>query len=77
MHTAFHGIVRLNEGYTVSVPRTKLNVLVMLTMVLAGEVTDLYPSRGYTHPVTGAIEVPHTQLAKPSFDQKLFGRSHS
>ena len=40
-------------------------------------VTDLYPSRGGTHPVTGAIAVPHTQLAKPSFDQKLFGRSHS
>ena len=32
-------------------------------------VTDLYPSRGYTHPVTRAIEVKcHTQLAKLSSD---------
>ena len=36
-------------------------------------VTDLYPSRGYTHPVTRAIDSKHhTQLAKLSFDQSTF-----
>ena len=69
MHTEFQRcLVRpLNAGYTVSVRRTRLNVLlirlivlVLLTLALAGEsVADLYPSRGYTHPVTRAVEVSH------------------
>ena len=28
---------------------------------ISSGVTDLYPSRGYTHPVTRAIEVSHTR----------------
>ena len=35
-------------------------------------VTYLYPSRGYTHPVSRAIEVSYKQLAKLSFDRKTF-----
>ena len=35
-------------------------------------VTDLYLSRGYTHPITREIEVSHTQLAKLSFYPKPF-----
>ena len=36
-------------------------------------VTDLYPPRGYTHPVTRAIDSKHhTQLAKLSFHQSTF-----
>ena len=38
------GFVPLNPGYTVSVGRTMLNVLVLLTLALSTEVTDLYPS---------------------------------
>ena len=53
------GFVPLYAGYTVSVRRTRLNVLVLSILALAGEFTDLYPSRGYTHPVTRAIEVSH------------------
>ena len=35
-------------------------------------VTDLYPSRGYTHPVTRAIEVLPNAACKLSFDQTSF-----
>ena len=38
---------------------------------ISREVTDLYPSRGYTHPVTRAIEVSHA-ARKPSCDQETF-----
>ena len=41
-------------------------------------VTDLYPSPGYTHPVTRAIEVSHSHPAcKAEFwPNSFFGRSH-
>ena len=72
------GFVLLNAGYTVSVHGTRLNALVLVTVVLAAESPTCILSRGYTHPVTGAIEVSHAALAKLSFDQKfLSGRCHS
>ena len=39
--------------------------------------TDLYPSRGYTHPVTCAIEVSHSACARLSFIKNHFCPSHS
>ena len=49
----------LNAGYTVSARRTRLNVLVPVDPGISRGVTDLYHSRGYTHPATHAIEVSH------------------
>ena len=60
------GFVPLNAGYTVSVRRTKLNVLVLLTLALAGE-----------SPTCILHEGIHTQLAKLSLIKILIGRSHS
>ena len=66
------GFVPLNAGYTVSVRRTRLDVLILLTLALISRgVTDMYPSRGYTHPVTRAIEVSHA-ACKAEFGQKSF-----
>ena len=52
------GSVPLNAGYTVSVRRTRLNVLVLLTLALAGE-SPTHILREGTHPATRAIEVSH------------------
>ena len=77
MHSEFHTYVChvwfCPPRYTVSVSKTRLNVLVLLTLAfnISREVTDLYPSRGYTHPVTRAIEVSHA-ARKPSCDQETF-----
>ena len=53
------GFVPLNVGYTVSVSRARLNVLVLLTLALAGESPTCILPRGYPHRVTPAIEVSH------------------
>ena len=50
------GFVPLNAGYTISVCRTRLDVLVLLTLVLSGEPPTCILHEG-THPVTRAIEV--------------------
>ena len=50
--------VPLNAGYTVSVRRTRLNVLVLLTLAIAGESPTCILHED-THPVTRAIEVSH------------------
>ena len=47
-----------HAGYTVSVRRTRLYVLVLLTLVLAGESPTCILHEG-THPVIRAIEVSH------------------
>ena len=68
-----------DEEQVIQSPRaeTRLNVSSPVDPGIGRGVMDLYPSRGYTHPVTRAIEY-HTQLAKLTFDQKfLFGRSHT
>ena len=65
-HLLFHayrlpqmsGFVPLNADYTVSERRTRLNVLVLLTLVLAGESPTCILHKGI-HPVTRAIEVSH------------------
>ena len=54
------GFVPLNAGYTVSVRRVRLNVLVLLTLAIAGESPTCILHQG-THTVTRAIEV--TQAA--------------
>ena len=56
------GFVPLNAGYTVSVRRTRSNVLVLLVLALAGESPTCILHEGilgYTHPVAHAIEVSH------------------
>ena len=62
MHAKFHrymsGFVPLDAGYTVSVGITRLNVLVLLTLALAGESPTCILHEG-THPVLRAIEVSH------------------
>ena len=63
------GVVPLNAGYTVSVPRTRFNVLVLLTLAVAGESPTCILHEG-THPVSRAIEESNAPLAKLSFDQK-------
>ena len=66
-----------HAGYTGSVRRAGLNVLVALTLALAGESPTCNLNEGARR-VVRAIEVSHTQLAKPSFDQKnIVGRPHS
>ena len=64
--------ITLNAGHRVSVRRTRLNVLVLLTLALAGE-SPTCPSREYKHPVTRAIELLcYMQLAKRSKDSNPF-----
>ena len=53
-----YGFVPYNAGYTVAVRRTRLNVLVLSTLALAGEPTTCILHEG-TPPVTRAIEVSH------------------
>ena len=69
--------VPLNAGCIVSVRRTRLNVLVLLTLALAGESPTciLYEIHTPQHKRSKY----HTQLAKLSFDQKssLVGLTHS
>ena len=65
--------VPLNAGYTVSVRRTRLNVLVLLTLALAGESSTCTLHEGIHIPQhTRSKYHTHTQLAKLSFDQKNF-----
>ena len=52
------GFVPFNAGYTVAVRRARLNVLVLLTLALAGESPTCILHDG-TPPVTRAIEVSH------------------
>ena len=62
------GFVPLNAGYTVAVRRTRLKVLILLTLAVGGE-----SPTGILHedPVTRKIEVPPTYAAcKAEFDQK-------
>ena len=60
LHSAFYRtclfFVPLNAGYMVSVRRTRLDVLGLLTLALAGESPTCILHEG-THPVTRAIEV--------------------
>ena len=51
--------VPLNAGYTVSRAQDTTARLIPVEPGIGRGVTDLYPSRGYTHPVTRAIEVSH------------------
>ena len=48
----------LNAGYTFSVRGTRLNVLVLLNLALAGKSPTCILREG-THPVTRAIDVSH------------------
>ena len=52
------GFVPLDAGYTVSVRKTRLNVLVLLSLAIAGESLTCIFHEG-THTVTHAIEVSH------------------
>ena len=61
--------VALNAGYTVSVRRTRLNVLVLLTLALAGESPTCTLHEGIHIPYHARSKY-HTQLAKLSFDLK-------
>ena len=61
------GFVPLNVGCTVSVRRTRLNVLVLLTLALAGESPTCILHEGIHERLKY-----HTQLAKLSFDQNHF-----
>ena len=65
------GFVPLNAGYTVSVCRTRLNVLVLSTLALAWESSNCILHEG-THTPEHLRSKYHTQLAKLSFDQKPF-----
>ena len=75
--------VPLNAGwvYTVTVRRTMLNVLVLLTLALAGESPTgiLYEGiLGYTHPVTRGIEVvSHTHTHLENWSLELRSKSFS
>ena len=55
------GFVPLNAGYTVSVRRTRLDVLVLWTLALAGESPACTLHEGIHPPVTRAIEASHTR----------------
>ena len=52
------GFVPLTAGYTVFVRRTRLNVLVLLILALAGESPTCILHEGI-HPVTRAVKVSH------------------
>ena len=56
------GIVPLNAGYTVSVRRTRLNLIVLLILEIAEGGHRPVFHEG-THPVTRAIEVSHSHAA--------------
>ena len=58
-HTHVSGFVPLNADHTVSVHRTGLDVSSPDDPGASRRITDPYPSRGYTHPATLAIEVSH------------------
>ena len=63
--------------FTVSVPRTSLNVLVLpVDPGISRGVTDLYPSRGYTRRKTRDRSI--TRSSRSLSDQKIIlGRYHS
>ena len=65
------GFVPLNAGDTVSGRRTRLNVLVLLTLALARESPTCILHEG-VHTPQHAESRYHTQLAKLSFDDKKF-----
>ena len=58
------GFVPLNADYTVGLYSFRAQIKVGRRSPadpgISWGVTDLYPSRGYTHPATRAIEVSHT-----------------
>ena len=59
-HSQMSDFVPLGAGCIVPEHRTRLNVLILMTLALISRgVTYQYPSRGYTHPVTHAIELSH------------------
>ena len=72
MHTEFHrcmsGCAPLIAGNTASVRRTRLHVLVLLTLALAGE----SPTCILHDLVTCAIGVSHAVCKKLNFDTKNF-----
>ena len=78
MHTEFHRLSYVwfgppHGGYVVSVRRTRLDALLRpVDPCINKGLTDLYPSGGYTHPVTCAIELSHSACTRLSFDQKSF-----
>ena len=57
---------------------TRLNVLELLTLALAGESRTRILDEGIVHTSRSTRDrsITHTQLVKPSFDQNPFGRSH-
>ena len=65
------GFAPLDAGYTVSVRRTRLDVLVFLTLALAGGSPTYILYEGM-HTPQHARSKYHTQLAKLSFDLNQF-----
>ena len=66
----------LNAGYTVSVRRTRVNIIVLLTLALTGESPTCILHEGICTP-SNTLSKYHRQLSTMSSDQLFFGRSHS
>ena len=72
------GFVPRNAGYTVSVRRIRLDVLVLLTLALVGESPTCILHEGIHTCNTRDRSITRSLQRKLSFDQNFFfGRTHS